>query len=546
MASRRRSTGRIRAHERETNDAVPILGNGIDVLEEHSLSVQQTEDHDRVTKVKRDYRNRLKQMMLFWQQKYPDYYAVGVRALSEEELADKDKFWWNNKHDVIYQGLNVTMVKAFLASKKKKANGKMCSNDQLRKYHFAIIFGAEKVNQRLPKSYYEEMDKYLAAFKKETAKAKKGGMLDEQEADPISWVLFRQMLHWALVEKNVFLWVFSLLQWHLMARSINVGGLALHCFRVGEDNLAGKYDKSKTDQTGEKGHDKHMYANPFDPLVSVFLAMGVWFSLESSHFESTKLLFQDDSNEENAASQRYCTQLSELFTKYKDQLVQFIRVDHANTHGIRKGSATAASSGTTCPPPVSSIAARGEWSLGRVLDLYWHFAEPGDHFLGRVLAGLNPSSDEFATLPPHWVLDDPMSNERVSEAMNLMFATILQKWGGTAVDPTGVLLLCLASVVWHSDFLRETTTAHPGHPFAMIPIMGNPDLLRDLKELVTLEPKGQVTSATGIPPHVEQATVAKKILSVASETLEAVKKLIENVKESVKEAFEEKPQKMGK
>jgi hypothetical protein len=40
-----------------------------------------------------------------------------------------------------------------------------------------------------------------------------------------------------------------------------------------------------------------------------------------------------------------------------------------------------------CPPPVSSIAARGEWSLGRVLDLYWHFAEPGDTFLGCILAG---------------------------------------------------------------------------------------------------------------------------------------------------------------
>jgi hypothetical protein len=45
-----------------------------------------------------------------------------------------------------------------------------------------------------------------------------------------------------------------------------------------------------------------------------------------------------------------------------------------NSHGIRKGAATTASSATTCPPPVSSIAARGEWSLGGVLDLYWHFS----------------------------------------------------------------------------------------------------------------------------------------------------------------------------
>jgi hypothetical protein len=52
------------------------------------------------------------------------------------------------------------------------------------------------------------------------------------------------------------------------------------------------------------------------------------------------------------------------------------------THSLHKGDATKASSGITCPPPVSSIAARGKWSLGHVLDLYWHFAEPGDSFLG--------------------------------------------------------------------------------------------------------------------------------------------------------------------
>jgi hypothetical protein len=49
-----------------------------------------------------------------------------------------------------------------------------------------------------------------------------------------------------------------------------------------------------------------------------------------------------------------------------------------------------------------------------------------------------------------------MSNEKVKEAMHLMFATILQRWGHTEVDPTEVLLNCLASVVWHANFLKDT------------------------------------------------------------------------------------------
>jgi hypothetical protein len=57
-----------------------------------------------------------------------------------------------------------------------------------------------------------------------------------------------------------------------------------------------------------------------------------------------------------------------------------------------------------------------------------------------------------------------MSNEQIKEGMNLMFATILQRWGNTEVDPTGMLLFCLASVVWNSDFLKQTAAADSEHP----------------------------------------------------------------------------------
>jgi len=383
MSSRRPRSGRLPHHLRDTNNKAPILGANVEVLEEHSVAVRETEQNDLAVKVKREYRNRLKEMYEFWQTKYPDYYNVGVNELTDEELADEDTYWWKNKHDLVYEGLNVKMVKAFLAMKKKKANGKNSSHGHLCKYNDAILYGAKKAGKRLPQAYYEGMEQYIKAYKKEAASAKKEGKLDEREADPISLTLFMNMLGWALIEeKNIFVWVFSLLQWHCMARSINIGGLALHCFRVGEDNIIVKYDKQKTDQTGGKVHDKHLYDNPFKPLMSLFLAMGVWFSLSASHFEDTEMLFQNDGNEANAASGRYCEQLVQLFKKYKDQLKQYIHVDHANTHGVRKGSGTSASSGTTMPPPVSSIAARGEWSLGQILDLYWQFSAPGDTYLG--------------------------------------------------------------------------------------------------------------------------------------------------------------------
>jgi hypothetical protein len=516
------------------------------VLHEHSSSVRQTERISLSEKNKRNYRNRIKHMYKFFEEYYPEYFNVGVRKLTEEDVSDADMFWWKNEYDLIYAGLNVKMIKAFLGWQKKKSNGKTCSHVQLRKYNDAIIWGAKSANQRLPMSYFEEIDTFLGAFRKETTAAKKEGMLDEKDADPISRTLFEEILKWALAEKNVYIWLYSLLQWNCMARSINIGTLALHSFRTCEDNLSVKYDKSKADQTGERLHEKHVYDNPFDPLVSTFMALGVWFSLHSSHFETTENLFQQDNMEENAASGRYCAQLCELFGKYKEQLRPYIRVDHANSHGFRKGSATSACSGTTLPPPISSIAARGEWSLGKVLDLYIHFAEAGDTYLGRILAGFDPNATEFGTLSPHWKLTDPMSNKKIYEAMQLMYSTILSRWSGISdVDPTGVLLYCLASVVYHSDFLKQMAAEIPGHPFSLVPLLSRPELLIDLEELVTLEPGGQMTLPTGVPPHVENMKLVQKALSLCTETLEAVKSLTKDIKESVKEAFEEKAEENG-
>jgi hypothetical protein len=65
-------------------------------------------------------------------ERYPTYYAVGVQALTEDELANPDMFWWKNKRDNVYKGLNVKMIKAFLAFKKKKENGKTASHVQIR------------------------------------------------------------------------------------------------------------------------------------------------------------------------------------------------------------------------------------------------------------------------------------------------------------------------------------------------------------------------------------------------------------------------------
>jgi hypothetical protein len=125
----------------------------------------------------------------------------------------------------------------------------------------------------------------MASYRKETVNAKAEGRLEEHEADPVSFTLFRLWMKWAIYDKNPFLWVFGLLQWCFMSRSVSISMLAFHNFRVGEDNIIGRYDKHKADQSGESLHDKHIFSNPFDPILDVYLALAVWFALDPGQFE---------------------------------------------------------------------------------------------------------------------------------------------------------------------------------------------------------------------------------------------------------------------
>ena len=38
-----------------------------------------------------------------------------------------------------------------------------------------------------------------------------------------------------------------------------------------------------------------------------------------------------------------------------------------------------------------------------MFNVYYHFSEPGDQYLGRLLAGLDPNNASFALIQPHFV-----------------------------------------------------------------------------------------------------------------------------------------------
>jgi hypothetical protein len=482
-----------------------------------------------------DMRRRIKQIYSWLQLNYNDEYCMegGVVALTPEQKNDPSVHHYGNDFDLCYSRFNVTYLKAFIGSIKLKGNGKHCSFVHIRKFRDAIKFGAEEAKQDLPAEFDREMKSFLLSCKKEVTNQKKQGNLDEQESDPISIVLYQMICEWALASNNILVWVWTVLQWNCMARSASIDPLGFHNFSKGVDSILIKYDDSKADNAGEKVSPKNLFANPFNPIICPFTALGCYLCVNRETFSVNDKIFQKRGKDGSAAA-NYCNQLSALIEKCKDEVNSHSRPDHTNTHGIRKGSAIHATSGSTCPPPLSSVANRGEWSLGKIFEIYFQFAEPGDCFLGRVLAGLDCNSTDFATLPPHFK-EQSKDHAAVREAMDLCFGPIIATHDCDH-SISAILFFCLASMVHHSGFLLEHIGKNTTHSFVGIPLLNRSNLLNELKGLISFEVDATMRP-TGIPPHVRQAQILQDILNTTTATLERLIEQTDEIKRVIREAI---------
>ena len=86
MSSSSRRTGRILPHQRDTDDAAPIIGAALDDIgDEYRERYVATLRLGMDDKTRKNYRSRIVRICKYWREKYPAYSAEGVRRISEEE-----------------------------------------------------------------------------------------------------------------------------------------------------------------------------------------------------------------------------------------------------------------------------------------------------------------------------------------------------------------------------------------------------------------------------------------------------------------------------
>ena len=137
---------------------------------------------------------------------------------------------------------------------KLKKDGKHYGFDHVRKYHDSILYCAKLAKQDLPRAYLTSMKTYIQTLKKEKALAKGQGDIDEHDADKIPFALFETICKWAIKTGNIMVWSFSVVQWNVMCRSVNVDPLGFHNLSRdgGSDSIVITYDYNKKDPTSER------------------------------------------------------------------------------------------------------------------------------------------------------------------------------------------------------------------------------------------------------------------------------------------------------
>ncbi len=366
-----------------------------------------------------------------------------------------------------------------------------------------------------PEKFYGNINDVKKGAQRKRAQEKVEGLVPMEEGK----AAIPGYLYLALAEammrsgEEVFCHAFAVCSWVLMSRVSNVAELRGAHFSWENDSLIISIVRHKADQEGERTDPKHCYANPMNPNVCVVTALAIFFTVYGVPKDPRQNIFEGKSQEKRFIDAlRRILALNPNIKAEMDRLN--IIVEDIASHSFRKGARSYCQGGTTGGPSTPSILLRGGWALEGIDKKYVRYEAAADQFIGRILAMLSISSSEFAALHPHFdVVDD------------IVVRAVKACFPGAPQAMEAVLVQCLASLIFHREFLRHNLV--PDHPLFKS-VLFSQKLVDDLAPRVALSFPNDKISPTGIPPHV----------SIQRELVE-VKKIVTDLPTRVRAAIAE-------
>ena len=92
MSTRQYTGGQIHPHQCNADFDGELLGDNITLEESHIEEVQAVEQFSLNAETRKKHQNRIKHIYNYWERSFPDYFRVGVRGLSGDDLNDNTKY----------------------------------------------------------------------------------------------------------------------------------------------------------------------------------------------------------------------------------------------------------------------------------------------------------------------------------------------------------------------------------------------------------------------------------------------------------------------
>lgn len=380
----------------------------------------------------------------------------------------------------------------------KKGDGSYLSTSTYNNHRSSLAY-LFRIYHFIPTTDFEtSMSEYFCGLGKLIAKQTQAGMGKIQTGkEPLDFGLYcflcENLINGTYMDRignTIFAHLFMTVTWNLMCRAKSTTTICWNHLAWSGDALQVFFCHTKTDQAGERPRDpRHVYANPINPSICPILSLGIFLLCYPQARDVPKVFSGNDQYD------RFRKILQKLLTidDMEKQLLLFgVTAENIGTHSMRKGATTFCSSGSTACPSNSSICLRAGWSMPGVQNTYLRYQAAGDCYVGRVVSGLPLNSSKFATLPPHF----PVVTNEVAQAMTICFPFI-------ANNMYSVALHCLASVVMHSQFLRDHLDKK--HPVFDSPLFAQKNVLDTLMPLVIsgLPHSDIALRPTGIPTFID-------------------------------------------
>lgn len=352
--------------------------------------------------------------------------------------------------------------------------------DSLRGYRSAIKSIYKRNRKSIPHEYGDDLNTFFEGLKRIEASIIQSGEKTGTGKLPLTYAQYYDLCRRTMqLHDSGFSHLFLTTQWNLMCRSKSVETIHVNHLQDKMDAIGCVLYKTKTNQNGHGRKDPiHVFANPFNPDVCWFTALAIYLACNPSH-EAGQLF--PGSNQRI----RFSKIINRLLCDANDNKKQF------GTHSIRKGASTFVCAGSLGGPSIVSVCLRCGWSIGPVQDRYLKYENAGDHFLGRVVSGLPLNKPEFSVVPPHF---ENTKDMRMLVVLEQTFPIYMH-------HPSifGILLLCLASLVYHREHLKNILPKN--HALHSTYIFRDDEEFEYLRLQISIN-ESEDMRASGVPPYI--------------------------------------------